>query len=59
MLPIPPILFEVWYPIGLWFSMLTNLVVVETVLRRPLSQASGFKPRHTAWQLVGAALARR
>jgi uncharacterized membrane protein len=59
MLPIPPILFEVWYPIGLWFSMLTNLVVVETVLRRSLSPASGFKPRHTAWQLVGAALARR
>jgi hypothetical protein len=51
-LPLPSIPFEVVYPIGLWLSLLTNLVVVELVLWRPATRIA--RPRHTALQLLFA-----
>jgi uncharacterized membrane protein len=51
-LPLPSIPFEVVYPIGLWLSLLTNLVVVELVLWRPAARIA--RPRHTALQLLFA-----
>jgi uncharacterized membrane protein len=42
-LPVPSISFDVAYPLGLWLSILTNLLVVELVLRRAGSVKSAVR----------------